>query len=140
MSVSFIQSSTVPFYVSTDGITYKMIVCKRGLTGDFNTPTTVEDSDCGPVAGLGSNQWAFTIDAIANMNPDIGTSESYEQLLKWWAAQTLLYVRWNHPDSAGTNFKHEGTAYITNMTPAVAQGAAMSFSATFTGQGALTVV
>lgn len=138
MSVSFIQSSQVPFYVSTDGSNWKMIVCKRGLTGNFTTPSTTEDSDCGPVTGLGSNQWGFDLDILVNVNPDIGTSESYEQLVKWWNAQQLLYVRWNYPDSSGIDFKHEGTAYITNMTPAVAQGAAMSAGITFTGQGSLT--
>lgn len=139
MSTTALQSSNVPFYVSTDDITYKMIVCKRGVTFTGTTPVTTEDTDCGPIVGIASNQWSFDLDILVNTTPDIGTSESYEQLLAWWAAQTLLYVRWNHPDSAGTNFQHKGQAYITNLTAAVAQGAAMSSTVTFTGQGAIDV-
>jgi len=139
MSVSALQSTNVPFYVSTDGSGWKMIVCKRGVTFAGNTPVTTEDTDCGPIVGIASNQWTFDIDAVVNVSPDIGTQESYEQILKWWGSQTLLYVRFNHPDSTGTNFKHEGQAYITNVGSAVTQGAAMSFTVTFTGQGSLTV-
>lgn len=139
MSTTALQSSNVPFYVSTDGVTYKMIVCKRGVTFTGNTPVTTEDTDCGPIVGIASNQWTFDIDAVVNTTPDIGTAESYEQILAWWSAQTLLYVRWAHPDSAGTNFYHQGTAYITNLTSAVTQGASMTFTITFTGQGSLDV-
>lgn len=140
MSVNALQSSNVPFYVSTDSgySNTRMIVCKRGLTFTGNTPVTTEDTDCGPIVGIASNQWSFEFDGVVNTTPDIGTQESYEQLLKWWNAQTLLYVRWNYPDSGGTDFTHKGAAYITNITGAVAQGSAMSFTITFTGQGSLT--
>jgi hypothetical protein len=140
MSVTALQSTSVPYYLSTDGITYKMIVCKRSITFTGNTPVTTEDTDCGPIVGIASNQWSFDLDILVNLTPDIGTQESYEQLLKWWNAQTLLYVRFNYPDSAGTDFKHQGQAYITNLTSTVGQGAAMSATATFTGQGAITTV
>ena len=139
MSTTALQSTNAPFYVSPDGSSWKMIVCKRGVTFTGTTPVTTEDTDCGPIVGIASNQWTFDIDAVVNVTPDIGTSESYEQIQKWWAAQTLLYVRWNYPDSTGTDFTHTGQAYITNLTAAVTQGAAMSFTITFTGQGALTV-
>lgn len=139
MSTTALQSSNVPFYVSTDGSSWKMIVCKRGVTFTGNTPVTTEDTDCGPIVGIASNQWTFDIDAVVNTTPDIGTAESYEQILKWWDAQTLLYVRWNHPDSSGLNFYHQGQAYITNLSSAVTQGASMTFTITFTGQGSLDV-
>jgi hypothetical protein len=140
MSTTAVQSSALPFYVSTDSgySNTRMIVCKKGLTFTGTTPVNTEDTDCGPIIGLGSNAWSFEFEGVANMTPDIGTAESYEQLLKWWNAQTLLYVRWNYPDAAGTDFTHKGAAYITNITGAVAQGAAMNFTITFTGQGSLT--
>lgn len=140
MSVTALQSSQVPFYVSTDGITYKMIVCKRGIRVNINdNAVTTEDTDCGPITGLGSVAWSFELDAILNISPDAGTQESYEQILYWKVNQTLLYVRFNHPDSAGSNFKHEGQAYLTNLTGQVQQGNAMNFTATFTGSGSLTI-
>ena len=140
MSVTALQSSSVPFYVSTNGSTWKMIVCKKSVTFKGTTPVNTEDTDCGPIVGIASNQWTIDIDAVVNTTPDIGTQESYEQILKWWNLQTLLYIRWDYPDSAGTDFKHEGQAYITSITGQVAQGAAMNFQATFSGQGAITTV
>jgi hypothetical protein len=139
MSTTAIQSSSAPFYVSTDGSSWKLVVCKKSVTFNGTTPVTTEDTDCGPIVGIASNQWTIDIDAVVNVTPDIGTAESYEQILKWWAAQTLLYIRWNYPDSAGTDFMHTGQAYITTLTGQVAQGAAMNFQATFSGQGAITV-
>lgn len=138
MSVTALQSSNVPFYVSTNGSDWKMIVCKRGVTFTGNTPVTTEDTDCGPIVGIASNQWTFDVDAVVNTTPDIGTQESYEQILAWWKSQTLLYVRWNYPDSAGSDFIHTGQAYITNLGSTVTQGASMTFTITFTGQGSLT--
>jgi hypothetical protein len=116
-----------------------MLVCKRGVTFNGTTPVTTEDTDCGPIVGIASNQWSFDIDIIVNTTPDIGTSESYEQLLKWWDAQTPLYVRWNHPDSSGLNFYHKGQAYITKISGQVQQGNAMNCQVTFTGQGSIDV-
>jgi hypothetical protein len=139
MSTSALQSSQVPFYVSTDDSTYKMLVCKRGVTFNGTTPVNTEDTDCGPIVGVASNQWSFDVDLVVNTTPDIGLHESYEQLLAWWSAQTLLYVRWNSPDSSGINFQHKGQAYITSIRSAVAQGAAMNCTVTFTGQGAIDV-
>lgn len=139
MSTTAIQSSSVPFYVSTDGSSWKMIVCKRGITFNGNTPVTTEDTDCGPIIGIASNQWSFDVDVVVNLTPDIGTQESYEQLLAWWDAQTLLYVRWAYPDSGGTDFFHKGQAYITNITSQVQQGNAMNAQLTFSGQGAIDV-
>jgi hypothetical protein len=140
MSTTALQSSEVPFYVSPNGSTYYMIVCKRGLTFTGNTPISTEDTDCGPIVGIASNQWSFEVDIVVNTTPDIGTAQSYEQLLKWWDAQDLLYVRFNYPDSAGTDFKHQGQAYITSITGETSQGAPMGSVITFTGQGAITVV
>src|SRR6187402_3510845 len=116
MSVSALQSSSVPLYVSTDGSNWKMVVCKKSVTFNGTTPVNTEDTDCGPIVGIASNQWTIDIDAVVNTTPDIGTQESYEQILKWWAAQTLLYIRWNYPDSGGTDFMHTGQAYITSLT------------------------
>jgi hypothetical protein len=140
MSTTALQSSAVPFYVSTNGSTWKMIVCKKSVTFKGTTPVNAEDTDCGSIVGIASNQWTIDVDAVVNTTPDIGTCESYEQILKWWNLQTLLYVRWDYPDSAGTDFKHEGQAYITSLTGQVAQGTAMNFQATFSGQGAITTV
>jgi hypothetical protein len=140
MSVTAVQSSALPFYVATDSgySNVRMIVCKKSLNFTGTTTVNTEDTDCGPIVGLGSNGWVFSFEGVANTTPDIGTQESYEQLLKWWNAQTLLYVRWNYPDSGGSDFTHKGAAYITSITSAVAQGAAMNFTIEFTGQGTLT--
>ena len=54
--------------------------------------------------------------------------------------QSLIYIRFNHPDSTGTNFKHQGSGYLTNLRGQVQQGNAMNFTVTFEGTGTLTIV
>lgn len=139
MSTTAIQSSSVPIYLSPNGSTYYMIVCKRGVTFNASTSVNEEETDCGIITGLGSVKWSFDIDAIVNLTPDIGTAFSYEQILSWVINQTLLYVRFNYPDTAGTDFKHQGQCYLTNLRGQVQQGSAMNFTVTATGTGTLTI-
>lgn len=139
MSITAIQSSSVPIYLSPNGSTYYMIVCKRGVTFNASSAINEEETDCGTIPGLGSVKWSFDIDAIVNLTPDIGTAFSYEQILYWVMNQTLLYIRFNYPDSSGTDFKHQGQCYLTNLRGQVQQGNAMNFTVTATGTGALTI-
>lgn len=138
MSTTAVQSSSVPVYISPNGSTYYMIVCKRGITVNLDYTTTEEETDCGVITGTGATKWSFDIDAIVNLTPDIGTAYSYEQVLYWVNNQTLLYVRFNYPDSAGTDFKHEGQGYLKNLRGQLQQGSAMNFTVTFQGTGTLT--
>jgi len=141
MSTTAVQSSAVPFYLSGDGITYKMLVCKTALTFNLTKQINIEQTDCGGIAGVSSPEWNFDIDAVANMTPDAGSAVSYEDILSWTNTDpaVVLYCRWNHPDSAGTNFKHQGQCYLTNLRAGVQQGNAMNFTVTVTGTGVLTI-
>ena len=139
MSTTALQSSSAPIYLSPNGSTYYMIVCKRGVTFNASSNIAEEETDCGVIAGVGAVKWSFDIDAIVNLTPDIGTAYSYEQVLAWVINQTLLYVRFNYPDTAGTDFKHQGQGYLTNLRSQVQQGNAMNFTVTFSGTGTLTI-
>jgi hypothetical protein len=140
MSTTALQSSSVPIYLSPNGSTYYMIVCKRGVTFNMDYDLSDERKDCGTIAvPVGSVNWSFDIDAIVNVTPDIGTAFSYEQILAWVNGQTSLYVRWNYPDTAGTDFKHQGQGYLKNLRSQVQQGNAMNFTVTFNGTGDLTI-
>lgn len=139
MSTTAIQSSSVPIYLSGNGSDYKMVVCKRGVTFNASSAITEEETDCGIIAGIAAVKWSFDIDAIVNLTPDVGLAVSYEDILSWVMNQSLIYVRFNHPDSAGSNFKHEGQVYLTNLRGQVQQGNAMNFTVTATGTGTLTI-
>lgn len=139
MSTTALQSSAAPFYLSPNGSTYYMIVCKTGIRFNAKSDTNVEKTDCGPITGISDPDWSFSFDGVVNLTPDIGSAFSYEQILYWKMNNTLLYARWNYPDSAGTDFKHEGQIYITDLTGEVRQGNAMNFTITCTGTGTLTI-
>lgn len=139
MSTTAIQSSSAPFYLSPNGSTYYMIVCKTGIRFNAKSDITVEKTDCGGITGISDPEWSFTVDGIVNLTPDIGTAFSYEQLLAWKMGNTLLYVRFNYPDTAGTDFKHMGQAYIADLTGELRQGNAMNFTITVQGTGTLTI-
>lgn len=138
MSTTAIQSSSAPVYLSPDNVTYYMIVCKRGVSVNVDWDLTEEDTDCGTISGRGSTKWSIDIDAIVNLTPDVGTAFSYEQILYWVNQQTSLYVRFNYPDTAGTDFKHQGQGRLKNLRGQLQQGNAMNFTVTFQGEGTLT--
>lgn len=130
-----IQSNLVPVTVSTDGVTYKSIVCKKA--GNFNgtTPTNVEQTDCGPMVGLGSNEWSVDIEGVLNTTPAGSTEVSAKELLDYWNDQTSIYIKMQYPTSTGANFYIQGEGYITSMKIGVQVGQLVNFSATFSGNG-----
>lgn len=130
-----LQSNLVPFAVSTDDVTYKAVVCKKAWNFNGTTPTNVEDTDCGPLVGLASNNWTFDFEMVLNTTPNGSTEMSAKEILAIWAAQTLSYVKVLYPAVTGTNFFIQGSGYFTSYTLQNQVGNLMTFSGTFSGQG-----
>jgi len=131
-----LQSSLIPLAVSTDGTTYKIIVCKKTANFNGTTTTTKEETDCGSFKGLGANDWTMDFDGTVNTTPN-GTETSWKDILNYWQAQTLLYVKIQSPSPGGTDFYIQGQAYLSNVKLTVQIGNLVAFSATFEGQGAI---
>lgn len=134
-----IQSNLVPFAISTDDITYKNVVCKKAWNFNGTTPTTTEQTDCGALVSVGSNEWTFDFEMILNTTPNGSTEMSAEDILGIWNAQTYSYVKVLYPDPGGANFYIQGAGYITSFKLTNQVGNVMSFSGTFSGNGAVDI-
>jgi hypothetical protein len=130
-----IQSNLVPLLISSDDITYKSVVCKKAANFNGTTPTNVEQTDCGPMVGLGSNEWSFDIEGVLNTAPAGATEISAKELLNYWNSQSAIYVKMQYPNPGGTNFYLQGAGYITSFKLGVQVGQLVNFSATFSGNG-----
>lgn len=134
-----IQSNLVPVVISTDDITYKTITCKKA--GNFNgtTPTNVEQTDCGPMVGLGSNEWSVDIEGVLNTAVEGATQVSAKELLGYWNGQTFVYIKIQYPSPGGTNFYLQGGGYISSFKLGIQTGQLVNFSATFSGNGTVDI-
>jgi hypothetical protein len=140
MAASNLQSNLVPFKISSDdGTTYKTLTCLTSANFSGTTSTTEEETQCGTFTGLGANKWEFTTEAVVNLTPTGASEVSYEDCLGFWHNQTLILVKQEYPDAAGTDFYKQGEAYITSIGNAVQVGNSMTFSLTFKGNGALDI-
>lgn len=133
-----IQANLVPFALSTDGITYNNVVCKKSWNFTGSTPTNVEETDCGPLVGLGSNNFNFDFEAVLNKTPNAGEI-SAKDVLSIWNNQTLAYAKVLYPDPGGTNFFIQGSGYITNFVLQNTVGNLMTFTGTFSGNGTVDI-
>jgi hypothetical protein len=133
-----IQSNLVPFALSTDGSTYKNVVCKKSWNFNGTTATNVEETDCGPLVGLGSNNFTFDFEMVLNTTPD-SDQMSAKDVLTIWNSQTLSYAKVLYPSPGGGNFFIQGSGYITSFVLQNTVGNLMTFTGTFSGNGTVDV-
>lgn len=134
-----LQSNLVPFKLSTDDITYKNVVCKKAWSFNGTTPTNIEETDCGPLVGLGTNNWSFDFEMVLNTTPNGSTEMSAKDVLSIWNNQTAAYAKVLYPDPGGTTFYLQGSGYITNFVLQNTVGNLMTFTGTFSGQGTVDI-
>lgn len=134
-----IQSNLVPFALSSDDITYKNVVCKKSWNFNGTTPKNVEDTDCGPLTGLGSNNFSFDFEMVLNTTPNGSTEMSAKEVLALWNNQTFSYAKVLYPAGTGSNFYIQGSGYITSFTLQNTVGNLMTFTGTFTGNGSVDI-
>jgi hypothetical protein len=140
MPVTTLQSNLVPVKLSADaGVTKKAVVCKKSWTFNGTTPVNEDETDCGPHIGLGANKWSIDVEGIVNTTPTGATEMSAEDLLGFWNSQTSLLIYLDYPSGAGTDLYASGSIYITNFQITNQVGSLITFSATFSGNGALDV-
>lgn len=134
-----LQSNLVPFALSTDDITYKNVVCKKAWNFNGTTATNPEDTDCGVLVGLGANAWTFDFEMVLNTTPNGATEMSAKDVLSIWNNQTFAYAKVLYPNPGGTNFYIQGGGYITSFTLQNTVGNLMTFTGTFSGNGAVDI-
>jgi hypothetical protein len=132
-----IQSSVAPLEISTDGSVFKTLVCLTDVGLAMTREVSENETYCGVSTGLGSLKAEVTFDAACETAPS-GTQASYEDVLGYMSAGTLIYFRWQH-DGTGTYFYHKATGYFTQLELTGSTGEVITFSGTITMDGALDI-
>ena len=136
-----INGKDVVVQVSTDGTTYKNLICEISnnlpISRETNSVTTKCDNGT-TTRSLGAYSWEVSGEAVADTAPS-ASQISYEDLLSGFIAGTLYTIKVENPASTGTNFYHQGSAYLTSLELSNEVNGVSQFSFTFSGTGALDV-
>ena len=138
-SMAQVNGKDVIVQVSTDGTTYKNLICEIANSVPLSRETTSVTTKCsgGTTArAAGAYSWDVTGEAIVDTAPTSGQI-SYEDLLSGFLATTLYYVKVENPSASGTNFYLAGTAYLTSLELTNEVDGLSQFSFTFSGTGAI---
>lgn len=130
-----LQGKLVPLAISTDGITYKNVVCKKVANLNLDSAVNKEDTDCGSFSGLGAVNWTVDIEGLLNLTPEGATEVSGGTMLGYANNQTLVYIKFLY----GTDIYRQGAGYLSNYKETFETNSLVSFTATFTNNGALDI-
>lgn len=138
-----IQSVNSPFELSTDGVTWKVLICVASYNFDFTAGTSTTDTQCGRFIGLGFPGFTVTVQTVAEYDKT-GTQVNQKDILAWLVAQTLLYFRIQSPANGGSYplgnaYYMSGQAYITGTSLNNTTNDPVKFSITLTGQGNISL-
>jgi len=137
-----IQSTLSPFEISLDGgVTFKLVVCTKSYTLPFQTQTTTEYTQCGPVVGTGPYSHNPQIQAMCELYPST-TQFTYKNAIAAQDALTKVIYRVQYPGtgSVGYGYYIAGFAYITDTQLTNQTNSAVAFSFTLNGLGTPSLV
>lgn len=131
-----VQSISVPLEISTDGVTFKSLICVEGYTVTNTSPTNDVDTQCGRYVGLGIEGVEITGNGVIGMFPTAGQLD-YNDITTLQAGQTLIWYRiqWPTTGSIGVYFKQTQQALITVTAAQNQTGQVFRFSFTIKGVG-----
>lgn len=133
-SPSFIQGNTIPLQISTNGSTWKNIVCSQAHEITVDNAISKEDTDCGPAVGLATPSWSATFQGVIHPTPSSPTEVSAGDLLDYANNQTQVYIK-----TAIASKTVTAQGYISNYAVQKGTAAVMKFTFTFTASGLATV-
>ena len=137
--MSKIQANDITVQISTDGTTYKNLVCEIGnkLSKNRAVQQVATKCDSGTIAvGLGAKSYSIDFTAVVETAPTTLTQVSYKDLTGWFESGTYLYVKIENP-SDGSAIYEQGRAYLTKLELDNQVQGVSQFSGTFTVDGAL---
>jgi hypothetical protein len=129
-----VQGKTIPLAISLDDLTYKNLVCSTAHDVTLDTPVNTETSDCGPHASLGATSVVMTFSGLLNTTPNGASEAGHDEVMQYCNNQTKVYLK----TQPGAKLI-KGYGWITNFVSTKATESLMSFSFTFTGDGAATI-
>jgi hypothetical protein len=130
-----ILASAVPIAISTDGITYKNVVCKKlsGLT--INNTLVKDETDCGTLISTGASDISFTGEFILNTTPNGASEWGSDKVIEWVTSKTLIYIKF----TSGSLYYRQMQGYLSQYGETLAQGGKVSATFTFNGSGDIDI-
>lgn len=132
-----IDAINAPLELSTDGITYKTLVCLTSTGTNMSRDVTRTETFCGISVSLGNLQVTVPFAAICETAPTV-SQVTYKEMLGWMAGGTLLYWRIFNGTS-GSNFFTAGTAFVTSLDLTGDAGTTLTFSGQLDMTGTLDI-
>lgn len=132
-----IDAINAPLELSTDGTTWKTLVCLTSTGTNMSRDVTRTETFCGISVSLGQLQVTVPFSAICESAPTV-TQVTYKDMLGYMNAGTLLYWRIYNGNS-GANFFTSGQAYVTTLDQASEAGSTINFSGQLDMTGSLDI-
>lgn len=135
-----IQGSTVTLQLRESGTTgsYLNVVCETTSSLSGTTSVSTEVTKCNTLTSVASPTITFSVEGIAETSPSAG-QVSLEIMLGWFAAKTLLDIKYEDPEDGGTNFYVQGSGYMTEFGITSPSEGNVSFTASFQLTGTIDV-
>lgn len=137
-----IQGNQVPIELSFDsGTSWQILVCLTQYNVPTELATTVTDTFCGQVLGVGTLAFNPTGTAICKQDISAGSEVTYLRLLTAQAnAESFMFrVRHAASRSIGSNFFLKGACKCTSLDLQLNATDVVQFSWTLTGEGTLDI-
>ena len=127
-----IQGSSVTLQLRQNGTTgaYSNVVCETTSSLSGSASVSTEVTKCNTYTSVSSPTITFAVEGIAETTPSAG-QVSIEELLSWFTGKNLLDIKYEDPESSGTNFYVQGTGYITEFGITSPTEGNVSFTASF---------
>lgn len=139
--MSQIQGKDSILELSTDGITYKAVVCETSHTLNRERSTNSVETKCyGGIAlvSVGALSGSIDFEGVFETAPS-GTQVSSNEIFSYIENATYLYWREQNPTGTGTYRYRQGRGYITNQGEVSNIGDLLTFSFTLTIDGQIDV-
>jgi hypothetical protein len=128
--------------VSSDSdTTWDRLVCALDDQAEMDNEVSEVDTKCGTFTGVKDMKGSYSGNAVANASPSAGTEVTYEEVVSWQQAKTLLDFRYYNLAfgviTQGGAVYQEGTGRFTNTVLTGATGEVVQFSWTFSPTGTI---
>jgi hypothetical protein len=129
-----VQGKSIPLAISIDDVTFKNLVCSKAHDVTLDSSVNSEVSDCGTHTAVSPVALTMTFQGLINTTPNGATEAGHDEILQYANDQTKIYLK-TQPQSKVI----KGYGLITNFVSTKATENLMSFSFTFTADGAATI-
>lgn len=135
-----LQSSNLPLWLSSDGVTYKQLVCIENYTLKLDTINNKTQTFCGIALGVGITEFSIDASAVCEL-AKTATQVTNDDVASWQINNTILWFKMQFPSpgSSATNIFFSGQVYVTGSTFVAAVNEVVKFTVAFTGTGTLDI-